>query len=386
MNPKRFLIICAAAMLQLALPAPASAQLWKVSNLATAAWTAVASSTNGVKLVAVASSGQIFTSTNGGGSWITNIAPPVPWTGVASSADGSRLVAVSSTAGIYTNSGIFWGSNFQTSPLATTWQCVGSSANGSNLVAAGVQIISSEIYYSTNAGASWAKATAGNYNLKSIAFAGNGTNVFGAGSTVIASTNAGASWALLNNPPYINYIACATNGLNLAGITTSGNGPIYTSVNGGASWITNTVGQASPWTAVATSADGAKLVAASAASGIYSSADAGAHWLPGDAGGLTWTSVASSADGTALVATATNYIFTGLAPLPTLSLALTGTNASIFWTTNVAGYSLFLVYKTNLTNSLWQFVAPTPVITNNLYRITLPATNNQIFFRLENAG
>ena len=205
-------------------------------------------------------------------------------------------MAVSSTAGIYTNSGIFWGSNFQTSPLATTWQCVGSSANGSNLVAAGIQIISSEIYYSTNAGASWAKATVGNYNLKSIAFAGNGTNVFGAGSTVIASTNAGASWALLNNPPYINDIVCATNGLNLAGITTSGNGPVYTSVNGGASWITNTVGQASPWTAVATSGDAAKPRRGKRRQAGFTVGLRGRALAAGRCGRITWTSMASSAD------------------------------------------------------------------------------------------
>ena len=386
MNTKFFLLPCALAIFHLVLPAPASAQLWKVSNFTTANWTSIASSTNGAKVVAVASSGQIFTSTNGGVSWITNLAPITNWTGVASSADGNRLVAVSGSAGIYTNSGIVWGLSYQTSPLATTWQCVGSSVDGSNLVAAGVQIITSEIYYSTNAGASWAKAAAGNYNLKSIAYAGNGTNVFAAGSTVITSTNAGASWSLLNNPPNINYLVCSTNGLKLAGITTTGNNPVYTSTNGGANWITNTVGQASPWTALATSADGTRLAAASASSGIYSSTDSGAHWLQGEAGGFTWTSLASSADGTALVATATNYIFVGQAPLPVLSLARTGTSVSVFWTTNVAGYSLFLVYKTNLTSSLWQFVAPTPIITNNLYRVTLPTTNSQIFFRLENAG
>lgn len=380
-------IICAVVLAHLVWLNSASAQIWKLSNLSAAAWTSVAASADGVKLVAVASSGQIFTSTNAGATWITNNVLAYIWTGVASSADGSRLVAINNNGGVYTNSGINWVASFSlTSPFPANWQCVAASANGSNLVVAGIQLASGLIYYSTNAGASWAKAIAGNVNLKTIAFAGNGTNLFAAGNTLIASTNAGASWASLNGAPTIDHLVCSTNGLNLAGFTTTGNSPIYTSTNAGASWITNIVGQTSAWTALATSADGTKLVATTASTGIYHSADAGAHWLLGDAGGGAWTSVASSAQGTALVATAPGFIFLGQTPLPVLSLALTGTNASVFWTTNVMGYGLYLAYKTNLTNAVWQLIAPTPVITNNLYRITLPATNSQIFFRLENAS
>jgi len=263
---------------------------------------------------------------------------------------------------------------------------VASSDNGSNLVAAGIQLSSGVIYYSTNAGASWAKATAGNVNLKSIAFAGNGTNVFAAGSSLIASTNAGASWATLPSAPAINYLVCSTNGLKLAGFASTGNSPIYTSTNAGVSWMTNTIGQSSPWTSLTTSADGTRLAAGTTSSGIYHSANSGASWQLGDAGGLYWTSVASSGDGTALVATGTNLIFVGKTPLPILSLAITGTNVSVSWPTNVAGYGLFLFYKTDLTNSLWQFTAPAPVITNNLYRVTQPATNKQIFFNLLRAA
>ena len=247
-------------------------------------------------------------------------------------------------------------------------------------------MISEVIYYSTNSGASWsAAAPPGNYNLQSIAFAGIGPAVFAAGGVVIASTNAGKNWFALNNAPLMDHLACSTNGLMLAGFYSSGNSPIYTSTNGGAAWITNVVGQSMPWTALAASADGTQLVAASAGLGIFHSFDAGAHWQMGNAGVEGWSSVASSADGAALVAGAPDYgyIFVGKTPLPTLSLSLAGTNVSIFWSTNVAGYGLFLAYKTDLTtNSPWQFT-PQPVITNNLYRFTLPTTNDQTFFRLE---
>jgi hypothetical protein len=388
MNTRNILLAVAALIFSLGIEST-SAQLWRLSLYGTNTWTSVASSADGTRLVAVASSGQIFTSINGGGgfnsAWITNNAPAVAWTGVASSSDGSRLVAVNtSDGGIYTNSGINWASSFNLP--GAFWQCVAASANGSNLIAAGHHIISEVIYHSTNAGASWAAAaTPGNYNLKSIAFAGNGPNVFAAGGVVIASTNAGVSWFALNNAPLMDHLACSTNGLILAGFYSSGNGPIYTSTNGGVSWITNAVGQSAPWTALAASAAGTKLVAASAGLGIFHSFDAGVRWQMGDAGGAGWSSVASSADGAALAAVApdSGYISIGRTPLPTLSLSLTGTNVSVFWTTNVAGYGLFLASKSDLTtNSFWQFTSP-PVITNTLYRVTLPATNNQIFFRLE---
>ena len=393
MNMGNILLVVAALIVFLGIES-ASAQMWKLSLYGANTWTSIASSSDGARLVAVAGSGQILTSTNGGNgllntAWITNNAPAAAWTGVASSADGSRLVAVNSNdGGIYTNSGINWSASFNLS--FALWQSVAASDNGSNLIAAGPHIISEVIYYSTNAGASWAAAvTPGNYNLQSIAFAGNGPNVFaaGAGGVLIASTNDGASWFTLNNAPLMDHIACSTNGLMLAGFYSSGNGPIYTSINGGASWITNRVGQSAPWTALATSADGTKLVAASAGLGIFHSFDAGAHWQMGDAGVAGWSSVASSADGTALAAVApdSGFISIGRTPLPTLNLSLTGTNVSVFWTTNAAGYGLFLVDKPDLTtNSFWQFT-PLPVITNTLYRATMPATNRQIFFRLENA-
>jgi photosystem II stability/assembly factor-like uncharacterized protein len=58
-------------------------------------WTSVASSAGGTNLVAVAKGGQIYTSTNSGSSWQqrTNNASLPAWTTVACSSDGSRLVA-----------------------------------------------------------------------------------------------------------------------------------------------------------------------------------------------------------------------------------------------------------------------------------------------------
>ena len=73
-------------------------------------WTSVATSADGIRLAAVASSGDVYTSTNGGVTWAPNIVTNVSWSGVASSADGAKIVAVASGGGIYT---------WQTTPTPT---------------------------------------------------------------------------------------------------------------------------------------------------------------------------------------------------------------------------------------------------------------------------
>ena len=58
----------------------------------------------------MASSGDVYTSTNGGVAWTPNIVTNANWSGIASSADGAKLVAVASGGGIYT---------WQTTPTPT---------------------------------------------------------------------------------------------------------------------------------------------------------------------------------------------------------------------------------------------------------------------------
>jgi hypothetical protein len=66
-------------------------------------WTSIACSADGIRLVAVAGSGEIYTSLDSGTDWSpVNNAPKANWSGVASSADGTKLVAVASGGGIYT--------------------------------------------------------------------------------------------------------------------------------------------------------------------------------------------------------------------------------------------------------------------------------------------
>jgi hypothetical protein len=109
-------------------------------------WEAIASSSDGQKLVAVSSNGEsgngsIFTSSDGGATWSIDRAPAGSnyFTGVTSSNDGTRLAATSFAHGIYTSSDS--GQTWIARPLpvpnvggATHLQAVASSGDGSRLV------------------------------------------------------------------------------------------------------------------------------------------------------------------------------------------------------------------------------------------------------------
>jgi hypothetical protein len=102
----------------------------------------VASSADGVKLVAAAGSGltatatgPIYASTNSGLTWTPTSAPNAGWVGVSSSADGTKLAGVVYNGNIYTSSdsGATW---VQATAPTTNWFFVASSADGGRLVAA----------------------------------------------------------------------------------------------------------------------------------------------------------------------------------------------------------------------------------------------------------
>lgn len=226
----------------------------------------IASSANGLELVAVNPSGNgghVFTSTNGGVSWLTNSLAGRNWTSVASSADGARLIATANTvhagAGIYTstNSGLTWVSNAV--PVgAQDWGCAASSADGIKLAA----------------------------------------GIGGNGGAIFTSTNAGGSWISNAIPKMVwNSMACSADGSKLIAASSTSE-CIYTSADGGTTWVSNSVPKV-PWRSVASSADGNSLVAVGAnfnqtyASKIYMSQTAPAPFMSSEYSNgelaLAWT-------------------------------------------------------------------------------------------------
>ncbi len=124
---------------------------WQLANSPNETWTAIASSADGSKLVAVASyPSAVYTSEDFGGTWQLQAgAPPAEWGAVASSADGTRLVAgdASYRGSLYISldSGVTWSSpNVPTWALGTNhyglgWPAVACSADGVKL--AGIEAL-----------------------------------------------------------------------------------------------------------------------------------------------------------------------------------------------------------------------------------------------------
>jgi photosystem II stability/assembly factor-like uncharacterized protein len=83
-----------------------SGATWIKTTAPTADWVSVASSADGIRLVAIANNGPIYLSTNSGVDWTDSGAPTNYWSSVSSSADGHKLVAV---VGWYNpHSGGYW--------------------------------------------------------------------------------------------------------------------------------------------------------------------------------------------------------------------------------------------------------------------------------------
>src|SRR5206468_9344086 len=125
----------------LGLAEPAFAQSWTRTSAPITNWTAVASSADGRKLVAVVgidssrgNPGPIYTSADSGATWTMTSAPLRGWSCVASSADGTKLAAGIAAGPIYTSvdSGATW---IENDALWFDWSSIASSADGTKLAA-----------------------------------------------------------------------------------------------------------------------------------------------------------------------------------------------------------------------------------------------------------
>jgi hypothetical protein len=227
---------------------------------ATASAVAIASDVTGTKLVMVG--GGIWTSTNGGTTWIERAPSGLPhiqaWTSVASDATGTNLVAVVSV--------------FFDRP-----EPIDNPAS-----------FSGDVWTSTDSGDTWSdKTTSGSAH--------------------------GQEWRSVASDESGTRLVAATAGLGMFG----GPGAVWTSNDAGVTWTNRTAAQAGmgtqSWSAVASDATGTKLIAVGPGSGVWASADAGMTWTdrtPPDPkfeasfGNQVegWHNVASDASGTHLVA------------------------------------------------------------------------------------
>jgi hypothetical protein len=245
---------------------------WIMSLTNSLPWVAAASSWDGTKLVVAAGGylhgdgvgtpvqGPIYISSDSGSNWAPAMAPTNYWKALASSTDGTRLIAAAGgnfigVSAIYAS--VDSGSNWSpTSAPLEDWYSVASSADGSKLVAAGINAV----YTSTDYGTNWLPA--GGLPSKSWTYACSsldGTRLAVAPNpgVIYTSSDSGLTWIKSGSSNLDwNALACSADGMRLAAGNWLNQG-IYMSSDGGSNWLP-TESAVGNWTALTGSADGGK--------------------------------------------------------------------------------------------------------------------------------
>jgi len=285
-------------------------------------WSAVASSENGNKLVAVvddSSHGYIYTSTDSGVTWVrrtgpgTSVLSPYTWKGVTSSVDGNILFACVGNGGQIwksTNAGETWA--VLTSSDLKPWSSIASSSDGTIVVAVSFGPSGNNaggIYRSTDSGVTWRYNTLDAVDRYGVALSTSGNIIVAVGynSKIFKSTDLGATWVERATTQSWKAIASSSDGIRMVAVVNGGR--IWTSTDSGDTWIARA--EIKNWYSVASSADGKNLVAVNGNGEIHTSINYGVDWVRKPSIAETWNSVASSADGSKLVTvTATGKIYT----------------------------------------------------------------------------
>jgi hypothetical protein len=321
------------------------------TSAGTYCWNSVASSADGMKLVAAYSisynEGAIFTSSDAGATWTERTSAGArQWNSVASSADGVKLAATASnldydtvegSSSIYTSqdSGATWTEQASTRMARVNeWTSITSSSDGTKLAATKFSIdgytedlqpiYKSHVYTSSNSGVDWTERLVSEVESRwlSITSSSDGTKLAAATVVFNSDTNKYESYVYTSSDSGVTWvkqtgvelafelvgISSSSDGSKL--ITAGRGGSIHTSSDSGNTWSQRTITGWRNWHQVAMSTDGTKLAAivgdaygGTIYNGIYLSSDSGATWTASTSAGYhDWSSVAMSADGVRLVA------------------------------------------------------------------------------------
>ena len=394
------------------------AQTWGQIGLPVTNWCLVASSADGVKMIAVTQTQTInngeggfpgginyylvsltYISTNSGVTWTQTVATN-NWTSIVSSADGTKFVAGAGGIYVSTNSGDAW---VQSDAPANNWHSIASSADGNRLIA-GAYGDGDSVYISTNAGTAWQPTSApltnslgySNYWL-SVASSANGKVLAAAAGNwepgaICISTNSGATWTE-TSAPITNWwtVAVSANGSELAAGVEYG--LIYVSTNFGLTW-TPTSAPTSDWQSISVSADGSRLAAACqpvylpppdeiSPGSIYTSTNFGVDWVSNNIPFARWADISSSADGDKLIAVNYNGEMWISQTLPSPSMNAMSSNANLLLSWLVPSTNFVLQQSFDLSS--WADLTNQPVLnlTNLQNEVCLPLSGSSAFFRLK---
>jgi hypothetical protein len=302
-------------------------------------------SADGTMLAAADDGGNIYTSTNTGATWRTNIISPSFNAAIiyAASADLTKLMVGASNSTNAANQGYFISSDSGETwtqavidPFVVAITAAAASTDMTNLAATGLWHnppagAVAAVFTSTDAGMTWVTDTNVPGWGTRIASSADGTELamvsiyapqylsYNAG--VYTSQDSGATWALAtaslawSAPTWA--VTSSADGIHLRALTLD---TVYASDDSGATWsdvswqlvLYSNVGSGVGLytTLMAASADGTRLALAGPLTPIYSTGDSGANWQS-NSPPINVTILVSSADGTKLAAaTARKGIFT----------------------------------------------------------------------------
>jgi hypothetical protein len=367
---------------------------WIPSSSQSLSWETVAASADGTRMLAAVYGQELYLSTNAGSSWVaTSTGAPngYGWYATASSADGTNLMAAGLfIEGIYisTNGGASW---YPSGATNGNWISLYSSANG-RLMVGSTAASNGQIYYSTNFGLTWTNASAPGTYWRGMAGTPDGTTLFSSDNSyngrIYKSTNFGASWAPLSGSPNVGYwdkLACSTNGNFVIAASDGGGNPahIYISTNSGTNWSVPPGSPMGIWKGLICSSDGTKIVALAQDAGIFSSSDSGVTWMADNAPNtLLWVGLAGSADCTKLAATANDAPIYINVIIPVLTITPAGTNVLLSWPTNAPGFRL--TENADLTTTNWLTVTNPIDLVGTQNQVAVPDGGSSAFFQLQN--
>ena len=268
-------------------------------------WKALASAGDGTLFAADGVGGQIYHAPASGGAFYLDITTPAGnWSGVAVSSNPAKAVACVDGGRIYTADALD-GWTVQPGSPVTSWSSIACSSNRAKIAAA---VRGGRIYTSGDSGLTWTPQPGSpNANWAALASSSDGTKLVAvsAGGFIYTSTDSGVTWTPRATDATRNWVAVTSSasGANLAAVVNGGN--VHTSADFGATWTVQPALPAGPWSSVSSSADGTLIIAAANPGLVYVSQNSGVWWMPQTAAGSqAWTAVCATPDGTACAATA----------------------------------------------------------------------------------
>jgi hypothetical protein len=270
-------------------------------------WTALAVSDDGQRLAAAAYDGFVYTSSDGGVSWVERgSAGRRQWQSVSLSGDGTKLVAVPYDGYLQVSSdgGETWAE--RTGAGKGEGWTIASSTDGVRLVAATFADFNWQngnggfVYTSQDGGETWTRRdAAGEGYWRGVASSGDGLRLVGLRESsvspnpieLLTSSDGGETWTTRAAPegsgwyPYAG-IASSGDGLKIISVIRSPSGApsfLATSSDGGETWTKNTAAGEKQWKSVAVSSQGQTFYASEESSydgwdSVYRSADSGVSW------------------------------------------------------------------------------------------------------------